>query len=210
MPTSRSYVDRCPIARALDVIGERWALLVVRELLLSPQRFSDLQRALPRASTNMLTDRLRELEARGVVTRRVLPPPSASSVYELTDRGHALEGVLDALGAWGAAEPAPANGSLSAVAVLIFLRGRAREQPDPPAGVWEVWLDGQPWTIRGSEGTLKIAPGAPARADSRLETDPGTLNDLLLDPSGLDRAIADGTVRLDGVATAPPWLSVAA
>ena len=93
MPTSRSYQDRCPIARALDVVGERWALLVVRELLLGPQRFSDLQRALPGASWNMLTDRLRELATHGVVSRRRLPPPAASTVYELTQRGRGLAQV---------------------------------------------------------------------------------------------------------------------
>src|SRR5436305_6859781 len=101
MPTTRSYADACPIARALDVVGERWALLVVRELSLGAQRFTDLRRALSGASTNMLTDRLRELEAHGVVHRRILPPPAASSVYELTARGRKLEPVLDALGVWG-------------------------------------------------------------------------------------------------------------
>src|SRR5437764_1279754 len=126
MPTSRSYADLCPVARGLDVVGERWALLVVRELVLGAQRFSDLRRALPRASSNMLTDRLRELEARGVIQRRMLPPPAASWVYELTERGRELEPVLDALGTWGRAEPPPADGSLTATSVLIFLRGSAR------------------------------------------------------------------------------------
>jgi DNA-binding HxlR family transcriptional regulator len=109
MPTTRSYNDLCPIARALDVVGERWALLVIRELLLGPQRFSDLRLALPGVSSNLLTDRLRELEVRGVVRRRVLPPPAGSSVYELTDRGLRLEPVLDALGAWGASETGPGH-----------------------------------------------------------------------------------------------------
>jgi DNA-binding HxlR family transcriptional regulator len=80
MPTTRSYRDACPIARALDVVGERWALLVVRELLLGPQRFSDLRRALPGAASNVVTDRLRELERRGVVSRRMLRPPAGSAV----------------------------------------------------------------------------------------------------------------------------------
>src|SRR5829696_7554712 len=129
MPTTRTYGDRCGIARALDVVGERWALLVVRELLLGPQRFSDLRRALPGASSNMLTDRLRELESHEVVRRRTLPPPAASSVYELTERGRGLEPVLDAIGAWGRAEPPPANGSVGATSALLFLRGSARGHP---------------------------------------------------------------------------------
>src|ERR1043166_7871758 len=101
MPTTRSYGDACGIARALDVVGERWALLVVRELLLGPQRFSDLRRALPGASSNMLTDRLRELEGHDVVRRRRLPPPAASVVYQLTETGRELEPIVLALGGWG-------------------------------------------------------------------------------------------------------------
>src|ERR1019366_4703859 len=94
MPTSRSYGDACGIARALDVVGERWALLVVRELLLGPQRFSDLRRALPKAASNLVADRLRELEGRGVISRRTLPPPAGSQVYELTAWGRDLEPIV--------------------------------------------------------------------------------------------------------------------
>src|SRR3954468_24205124 len=101
MPTSRTYGDACATARALDVVGERWALLVVRELLLGPQRFSDVRRALPGASSNLVTDRLRELEGHGGVARRKLPPPAGSTVYELTAGGRELEPVVLALGAWG-------------------------------------------------------------------------------------------------------------
>src|SRR3954452_19873701 len=106
MPTARSYADACPIARALDAVGERWALLVVRELLLGPQRFADLRRALPGASSNMLDDRLRELAGHGVLSRRQLPPPAASMVYGLTAAGRELEPVVLALGGWGARFPA--------------------------------------------------------------------------------------------------------
>ncbi|HEY3775201.1 MAG TPA: helix-turn-helix domain-containing protein [Solirubrobacteraceae bacterium] len=209
MPTSRSYRDGCPIARALDVVGDRWALLVVRELLFGPQRFSDLRRALPGASTNMLTDRLRELESRGVLRRRVLPPPAGSTVYELSDRGRDLERVLVALGEWGASESPPPDGSLSPGAVLMFLRGLGRAHPDPPDGVWVVVLHGQPWTIICRGGTFEIEPGVLPGAESRLETDPTTLNALLLDPGGLGPAIAEGRVQLYGSDTAPPWLTVA-
>jgi len=198
MPTSRSYDDVCPIARGLDVIGERWALLVVRELLLGPQRFSDLRRGLPRASSNMLTDRLRELEAHGVVRRRMLPPPAASWVYELTDRGRALEPVLEAIGSWGNGEAAPADGSLSATSVLIFLRGSARAHPDPPNYTYRVQLHDRVWGISHTSGEISIEPHDPAAPDAGLETDPVTLNDLLLDPAGLDAAVAKGTIRIDG------------
>src|SRR5437763_16199667 len=94
----RTYGDRCGIARAVDVVGERWALLVVRELLLGPKRFTDLRAGLPKVGPDMLAARLRELEQAGVVRRGELPPPAASRVYELTERGRGLEPVILALG----------------------------------------------------------------------------------------------------------------
>jgi DNA-binding HxlR family transcriptional regulator len=198
MPTSRSYGDLCPIGRALDVIGERWALLVVRELLLGAQRFSDLRRALPGASSNMLTDRLRELEAHGVVRRRMLPPPAASWVYELTERGCDLESVLDALGAWGSAEPPPTKGSLSATSALLLLRHSARAHPNPPAKTYRVQLDDRVWTISNPHGQLEIHSDDTAAPDASLQTDPATLNALLLNPGGLGDALATGSVRIEG------------
>jgi len=98
----RSYGQYCGIARALDLVGERWALLVVRELLLGPRRFTDLRGGLPGVSTNVLAARLRRLERDGIVRRTVLPPPAASAVYELTEYGRELEPPLLALGRWGA------------------------------------------------------------------------------------------------------------
>jgi DNA-binding HxlR family transcriptional regulator len=198
MPTTRSYHDRCPIARALDVVGERWALLVVRELLLGPQRFSDLRGALPGVSSNLLTDRLRELETRGVVRRRVLPPPAGSSIYELTDRGRQLEAVLDALGEWGAAEPPPADGLLSAGAVLLFLRGSLRANPAAPSGTFRLQLEDRVWTLTARRGVPEIEPGDVEAADAGIRTDPVTLNALLLDPDGLDAALATSAAEIDG------------
>lgn len=196
--TARSYGDACPIARAVDRVGERWAILVIRELVLGPQRFSDLRRALPGASSNMLTDRLRELESHGVVRRRRLPPPAASVVYELTQRGRDLEPVLDALGAWGSAEPPPARASLSATAVLLFLRGMARAHPRPPTHTYRVRLDDRVWSISTIGGVLEVQPHDIVEPDASLHTDPGTLNALLMDPAGLDAAIATGTVQAEG------------
>src|SRR3954452_8615235 len=102
---SRSYEDPCGIARALDRIGERCALLVARELVLGPKRFTDLRTGLPAASPNVLSQRLRELEQYGVVRKRKLPPPAASPGYELTEWGAELDQVLKALGRWGARAP---------------------------------------------------------------------------------------------------------
>jgi DNA-binding HxlR family transcriptional regulator len=199
MPTCRSYGDACGIARALDVVGERWALLVVRELLLGPQRFSDLRRALPNASSNLVADRLRELDGHGVICRRKLPPPAGSWVYELTDWGRELEPIVLALGDWGLRVPLPATPmTLSATSVLLFLRGSARPDPDAPMTVCRLDLDARPWTIRTEAGRVQIHTGEPNEPDASLHTDPKTLNALLEDPGKLDTAESDGSAAVAG------------
>ena len=199
MPTSRSYGDACAIARALDVVGERWALLVVRELLLGPQRFSDLRRALVGASSNVVADRLRELEGRGVVGRRKLARPAGSWVYELTEWGRELEPILLALGNWGARVPLPAaQATLSATSVLLFLRTSAHPDPEAPATTCRVELDERVWTVRTAAGQVYVEPGEPTRADVYFRADPRTLNSLLDDPAALDAAMSDGSVVVTG------------
>jgi DNA-binding HxlR family transcriptional regulator len=195
MPTSRSYGDACATARALDVVGERWALLVVRELLFGPQRFSDIRRALPGASSNLVTDRLRELEGHGVVARRKLPPPAGSTVYELTEWGRELEPIVLALGAWGARVPLPRPATLGATSVLLFLRGSAR-----PRGTacYRVELDSRVWTVHTEPGLLTVEPGEPATPDAAIRTDPPTLNALLGNPAELDAAITGGRLTIEG------------
>src|SRR5215217_6239385 len=101
----RTYGDGCGIAHGLDLVGERWALLAVRELLLGPKRFTDLRVGIPNVSPNVLSQRLRDLEERGIVRKRKLAPPAGSVVYELTDWGRELEPVIVALGSWGAKSP---------------------------------------------------------------------------------------------------------
>ncbi len=199
MPTTRTYGDRCGIARALDVVGERWALLVVRELLLGPQRFSDLRRALPRASSNMVADRLRELEGHGVVGRRTLPPPAGSTVYELTPWGRELEPVVLALGGWGIRAPQPpGQPTLSATSVLLFLRGGAQVDPAAPPAAYRFELGETVWTVRISGGAVEVEPGEPAAPEATLRIDPSTLNDVLADPPSLDAAVADGRAEVGG------------
>jgi DNA-binding HxlR family transcriptional regulator len=195
VPTSRSYHDACATARGLDVIGERWALLVVRELLLGPQRFGDLRHALPGISTNLLTDRLRELAAHGVLARRRLPPPAGSVVYELTASGRDLEPVVLAIGEWGARVPMPEAPTLSATSVLLYLRGS--RVPDEVA-TYAVELDGRPWTVTTTPGQVHVESGEPAEPAARIRTDPHTLNDLLADPALLDARLAEGSVAVDG------------
>jgi DNA-binding HxlR family transcriptional regulator len=199
MPTSRSYRDACGVARALDVVGERWALLVVRELLLGPQRFSDLRRALPGASSNLVADRLRELDGRGVVRRRKLAAPASSWVYELTEWGRELEPIMLALGGWGLRVPLPPEPTtLSATSVLLFLRGSARPDPAAPTTTYRIELDDGVWAIRSASGQVDIQPGEPAAAAASLRTDPKTLNALLGDPTALDASVSDGSVVVAG------------
>src|SRR3981081_1998221 len=105
MAGKRTYGDRCGVARWLDLVGERWALLVVRELLRGPKRFTDLRSGLPHLSPDVLAQRLRELEQAGVVRRAKLAPPAASRVYELTEWGRELEPIVLSLGRWGSRAP---------------------------------------------------------------------------------------------------------
>lgn len=198
MPTSRTYGDACGIARALDVVGERWALLVVRELLLGPQRFSDVRRGLPNASSNLVADRLRELESRGVVSRRRLAPPAGSWVYELTGWGRELEPIVLALGGWGLRVPLPPAPTLTATAVLLYLRGSVRPDPSAKPTTCRLELDEGVWTIRTAAGQLDVEPGEPAAADVSVRTDPGTLNVLIDDPRKLTAAVSDGRVVVTG------------
>jgi DNA-binding HxlR family transcriptional regulator len=107
---NRRYDHYCPIAHALDLVGERWALLVVRELMRGPKRYTDLAEHLPGIGTNILASRLRDLEAGGIVSKRTLPPPAASRVYELTEYGHDLKGVMRELALWGARSLGPPTG----------------------------------------------------------------------------------------------------
>jgi len=118
--TKRSYHDSCGLAHALDLVGERWALLVVRELMFGPKRFTELRADLPRVSANVLTRRLVELEAASVVRRRKLPPPAASWVYELTVWGLELEPVIRTLGRWAARSPKHRRDLSFGVAALIL------------------------------------------------------------------------------------------
>ena len=119
----RLYDDGCATAHALDLVGERWALLVMRELLLGPKRFSDLRASLPGISANLLTQRLADLETAAIVRRRKLPPPAASSVYELTEWGLESEELFQVIGRWAARSPLHDPSSpLSVASVVMSMR----------------------------------------------------------------------------------------
>ena len=177
----RSYGDPCGIARALDVVGERWALLVVRELLLGPKRFTDLRAGLPNVGPDVLAQRLRELEAGGVIARRTLAPPAGSRVYELTDRGRGLEPVVLELGRWGSAAPFPPGvneiGADSTILALKTLFDPA-SAGDLDARV-ELRLGEQAFDARVADRAFEVARGASESPDAVLAASPPTLAALL-------------------------------
>ncbi|MEV4517151.1 helix-turn-helix domain-containing protein [Dactylosporangium sp. NPDC049525] len=141
VPTQRGYRQACGIARGLDVVGERWSLLVVRELLLGPKRFTDLQQALPTASPNALSDRLRELVDAGVVRRRQLPPSGSVRVYELTGWGRGLEPIVLALGTWALVAPPTAEQRfVSADSAMLAIRTYCTPSSQEPATTLRIEL----------------------------------------------------------------------
>lgn len=179
METIRSYRQHCGIARALDLVGERWALLVVRDLILGPKRFTDLRESLPGIATNVLTQRLKQLERDGVISRRPLPPPAASTVYELTEYGRELEPALFALGRWGArsiGEPTP-DRSIRSEWFGVGLK--AYFQPDAARDVHAtiaLRFDDSALTVCLDGGDISVITNGPDVADLTLTAaDPGVL-----------------------------------
>ena len=200
MPVQRGYHDSCAIARGLDLVGERWAMLVVRELLLGPKRFTYLRRGLPAASPNALTDRLRELGEIGVVRRRKQRAPAAGWVYELTDWGRELEPVLVTLGTWAIRSSlVDGKGHLGVDSIMLEIRSyfRPRTSAGKPATVeirlpsdsFGVWLDGTQADARHE---------LPADPDAVIATDAHVLADVLGDPKRAREALDEGTLTITG------------
>lgn len=178
----RTYGDACGIARALDVVGERWALLVVRELLLGPKRFTDLRDGLPHLSPDVLAQRLRELEQAGVVRRGKLPPPAGSRVYELTEWGRELEPVILGLGRWGSrrAPFPPEHGELGVDSLVLALKTLFDpSRADGLMGTFELRLGEQTFAARVADGRLDVARGAAGAPGATVSASPGTLEEVL-------------------------------
>jgi len=187
----RSYADPCGIARALDLIGERWALLIVRELLFGPRRFTDLRAGLAGASPNVLSQRLRELEGAGVVQRR----KAGGAQYELTDWGRELHPILLQLGRWGARSEARPAGELSVNALMAALE--ATFVPAHAAELrasYELRLGEERFTAHVEAARLTIHAGSARAPDAVIETDPATLRAVVFG----DRKLADAAVSLHG------------
>ncbi len=196
------YAQFCPLARAAEVVGERWTLLIVRELLLGPKRFSDLREALCGVSPSVLADRLARLERRDVVAWRRLPPPAAARVYELSETGRALEPVVLALARWGArflAAPEPGD-RIEPAWVRLGLATFARPGPTPARRFNVTARVGDreaAFGVVGGPGGTRVG-GPETGADASLRAGPLAILALAsgrLDPA---RALRSGELRAEG------------
>lgn len=199
MTGRRQYGDPCGIARALDVIGERWALLIARELLLGPRRFSDLRTGLPGASPNVLSQRLDGLESAGVVQRRRLPAPAASWVYELTPWGHGLQDVLIAMARWGSQSAVVADAELSTRALLIAMQTTyVPANPDGEPRGFELHIDDEVFAVTNGPGSISVTAGEELSPDAVIWSDPAALRAVIFGDRALPDALASGALRIDG------------
>ncbi|MEJ2869338.1 winged helix-turn-helix transcriptional regulator [Actinomycetospora sp. OC33-EN08] len=195
MAPRRDYFDGCAAAHALDLVGERWALLVVRELMLGPKRFTDLRTGLPHASPNVLSQRLRELEDAGVLRRRRLPPPAASAVYELTEWGYELEPVLQTLGRW-AARSLPEADHIGVDSLVMSMRTMfSAPAAEGLSATVQFVLADQPFVATVGEDGFAMVRGESARADATVTAPtPEAWADVLYGEGSLD----DGPVSVTG------------
>lgn len=196
----RSYDDGCATAHALDLIGERWALLVVRELMFGPKRFTDLRTGLHGISPNVLAQRLEDLEAAGILQRAKLPPPAASSVYALTEWGRDLEPVFQAIGRWAVRSPnLPLDKRMGAASLLLSLRTMIdRQEARWARGRIGLKLGDEGFVATLSHGEIDIAPGDPAAADVSIAADPNALAAVIYGGRPLREAVEAGDVSVSG------------
>jgi len=198
----RSYAQFCPVARALDIVGERWALLIVRELLIGPRRFTDLRDGLPGIASNLLADRLRSLERAGIIERSELPPPAASTVYRVTERGRGLVPVIVELAVWGAPLLESGRGEdhffgrwMTLLEVAVF-RGVSTAGVAPL--LVELRVDGEAARLDIREDGVQIALDAVGPADVVFIADGETAARILMRDIEVDDAVAQGLAEVIG------------
>jgi DNA-binding HxlR family transcriptional regulator len=199
----RTYGQMCPIARSLDVVGERWTLLVVRELLLGPKRFRDLLGILPAMGTNRLADRLKGLEGDGVVAKRVLPPPSGVQVYELTESGERLRPLVSFLGFWGMSlpfgdgdEPGEARAELLALGLASM---SAAELSTELNEIYEFRVGEEQFHFTVKRGVVMARSGAaPVEPELRVQCDFETFINLATGTFSPTQAVRRGLARMEG------------
>ena len=199
----RRYDEGCAVAHSLDLIGERWALLIVRELLLGPKRFTDLRAGLPGASADVLAQRLREMTESGVVRRRKLPPPAGSEIYELTEWGADLGPVVTLLGRWGSRSASMDPAAHSSVDSLV-LSLQALFNPQAARGFGAtigLSLNENRFTVEVTDGQLHVSRGEAEHPTATLDTDRPTLAALLYGGRSLDDAVRAGDAVVGGKTT---------
>jgi DNA-binding HxlR family transcriptional regulator len=200
MATMRTYGDGCGIAHALDLVGERWALLVIRELLLGPKRFTDLRDGLPNSSPNVLAQRLRELEQASIIRRRKLPPPAGSWIYELTDWGRELKPIVVSLGTWAVRSPsfprdAPVGTDSVLLALITFFDADAAGDL---TARFELRVGENAYHVVIADGGIDVDYGPADDPDAIIEADATTISALIWRGRELDDAMAAGDVTIDG------------
>jgi DNA-binding HxlR family transcriptional regulator/putative sterol carrier protein len=198
---TRGYGQYCGLARALELVGGRWALLVVRDLLTGPKRFSELQEGLHSIPTNVLTSRLRELEEAEIVERRVQAHPGSGVVYALTDYGLELEEPVLRLGFWGSKTMgSPCEGDfISLDSLALALRGAFRpDRARGPQRLYELRVDGKPLRILVKSGRVTAPAGSEGEPDVVLDVEPAAISDLLSGVMDVDEAVSSGRLRVEG------------
>jgi DNA-binding HxlR family transcriptional regulator len=168
----KTYGQRCPLARALDLVGERWTLLVMRELQLGPRRYTDLLDGLPGVGTNILAARLADLQAAELIAKRTLPPPTAVTVYELTEAGRALVPSIRALSEWGERHGAPATAEQAARPAWVLLSVARRGAQLGPGSSCELRVGRDVFALTATDGELSVTAGLAPSADAVITMEP--------------------------------------
>ena len=198
----RSYDQYCPLARALDVVGDRWAMLVLRELFFGAKRFTDLEQKLQGIAPNLLSRRLKELEAFELIRRRKLDPPASSFVYELTDKAHGLDKAMIELAKWGIQFLGVYEGDEAFNIEWLIPALEEMADRDAARGVWEIYefrLDGSAFWVDVADGEVQIRAGnAPRPADLTVETDVETFMHIGFGSITPKEATAAGRARVTG------------
>jgi DNA-binding HxlR family transcriptional regulator len=197
MPTVRSYDDPCGIARALDVLGDRWALLVVRELIFGPKRFVQLRAGLHGISPNVLSQRLRDLQDAGVVHQDVLDLPAGVAIYELTRRGRTLEPILLELGRWGSQEQVTTATELSVNALLLALK-TVFDPAEAVDATFALRIDGDWFRMTVAGQSIDIARARTERPAVTFETDVTTLRSVAFSREPVTKAEREGRLTITG------------
>jgi DNA-binding HxlR family transcriptional regulator len=199
--SKRSYNQYCAVARAMDIVGERWTLLIVRELLSGPKRFKDLLEGLPGIGTNLLTARLKDLEGYGVVCRTTLPPPAASRVYELTDLGRSLEPVVMSLARWGleflgaSRKEEDRQPAWAMVAVKCVLEAEATAETRES---YEFRVDDEVFHVRIEDDETEVRQGSVADPALVVRSDTQTLLAVAAGRAEPAEALASGAIGIEG------------